>query len=152
MFRQGLFLALLTTSLITHAEPAGTVIAIKKENPENAEQVGGTVARSALTSQVQDREPLDKLDRVTDQQGQLVYFTELRGMSGQTAKHRWQHNGKVMAEVEFDIKGPRWRVWSSKNFIPDWTGEWTISVINGAGEVISEQGFTYEATKPAVAE
>ena len=154
MLRQGIFLALLGTTLIVAAEPQGTVIEIKKENLRSSEQVSGTVARSALTSEVQEREPVDRLDRVTGQHDELVYFTELRGMSGQTAKHRWEHNGKIMAEVEFDIKGPRWRVWSSKKLLPEWTGAWTISVINDAGEVIAQQGFTYEATTaaPATAE
>lgn len=147
MIRQGLFLVLLTTSLAGQAEQTGTVIAIKKENAVTDEQqmpAKGTVTRSALTSQVQAREPVDELEKITAQQNQLFYFTELRGMSGQTAKHRWEYNGKLMAEVDFNVKGPRWRVWSSKIFKPDWIGEWKVSVINAAGEVISEKNFSYD--------
>jgi len=73
----------------------------------------------------------------------VFYFTELRDMSGQTAIHRWEFNGNVMAETKFNIAGPRWRVWSSKNLLPSWTGEWKVSVLNGVGDVISEDIFNY---------
>ena len=57
----------------------------------------------------------------------------------------------VVAEVEFNVQGPRWRVWSSKKLIPQWTGDWKVSVINGAGEVISEKNLSYDiAAAPAM--
>jgi len=124
------------------------------EAQEMTEQAGfskGSVVRSALTSAVENREPTDKLDIVNTEQQQLYFFTELRDMSGQTAKHRWEHNGKVMAEVEFNVKGPRWRVWSSKSFVPNWIGDWKVSVLNGAGEVIKEETFTYETASASQA-
>ena len=75
----------------------------------------------------------------------LFYFTELRDMSGQTAIHRWEYDGKVVTEVKFNVRGPRWRVWSSKAFTPGWAGEWKVSVLNGAGEIISEDQVNYTA-------
>jgi hypothetical protein len=105
------------------------------------EQAGfsrGSVVRSVFTSSVQDREPIDKLKK-TAATDRVFYFTELRDMSGQTATHRWEHDGKVMAEVKFDVRGPRWRVWSSKSFVPNLAGDWKVSVLNGAGETISEE-------------
>jgi len=45
------------------------------------------------------------------------------------------------------VRGPRWRVWSSKTFLPTATGEWKVSVLNGAGEVIAEDVVDY--TGPA---
>ncbi len=125
-------------------EQSGGTEAASQQMTEQAGFSKGSVVRSALTSAVENREPTDKLDVVNTEQQQLYFFTELRDMSGQTAKHRWEHNGKVMAEVEFNVKGPRWRVWSSKSFVPNWTGDWKVSVINGAGEVIKEETFTYE--------
>jgi len=119
------------------------------------EQAGfstGSVVRSAITSAVENREPTDSLEAANTEQNQLYFFTELRDMSGQTAKHRWEHDGKVMAEVEFNVKGPRWRVWSSKSFVPNWTGDWKVSVINGAGDVISEKNFSYETAAATPAE
>ena len=148
MIRQVLFLALLSMTWAVQAEEAATSATMKKENAVNYEQgmfSKGKVARSAITSAVQQREPIDQLDKITTQQNQLYFFTELRDMSGQTAKHRWEYNGKVMAEVDFNVKGPRWRVWSSKKRNPGWTGDWKVSVINAVGDVVSEQTFSYEA-------
>lgn len=115
-----------------------------------AEQTGfssGSVMRSVFTTQIADREPVDKIQELDNDNQEVYYFTELRDMEGQTARHRWQYNGEVMAEVEFNVKGPRWRVWSSKRFVPDWTGEWTVSVVNAADEVIAEDSFEYVADK-----
>ena len=128
-------------------QSSGTETAPKQMPGQMTEQAGfstGSVVRSAITSSVENREPTDNLEKASTEQNQLYFFTELRDMSGQTAKHRWEHDGKVMAEVEFNVKGPRWRVWSSKSFVPGWTGDWKVSVINGAGDVISEKNFTYE--------
>jgi len=104
----------------------------------------GSVVRSAFTREIDEREPTENLQKLTNDNGQVKFFTELRDMSGQTAIHRWQYEGNVVAEVEFNVKGPRWRVWSSKSFVPQWTGDWKVSVINGAGEVISEKNLSYD--------
>lgn len=132
------------TTQPTTTAPAQQATTAPQQMKEQAGFSTGSVVRSAFTSAVENREPTDNLKTVESDQNQLYFFTELRDMSGQTATHRWEHNGKVMAEVEFNVKGPRWRVWSSKKFEPDWTGKWTVSVLNGAGDVISKKSFTYE--------
>ena len=103
----------------------------------------GSVMRSIFTNAIEDREPTDNMKSTGNTSNKVIYFTELRDMSGQMAKHRWEHNGNVMAEVEFNVRGPRWRVWSSKSFMPSWEGEWKVSVLNAAGEVISEELINY---------
>lgn len=108
----------------------------------------GSVVRSVFTTAVKDREPVDKLNSGKTHDDHVFFFTELHDMSGQTAIHRWEHNGKVVAEVKFKVRGPRWRVWSSKTFSPTATGEWKVSVVNGAGEVIAEDMVDYAG--PAV--
>lgn len=111
----------------------------------------GSVVRSIFTSAVKDREPVDSITKLDTRSDKVIYYTELRDMAGQTAKHRWEYNGKVMAEVKFKVGGARWRVWSSKKLDPRWTGEWKVSVLNGANEVISEAVLTYSpaTAKPA---
>lgn len=104
----------------------------------------GSVMRSIFTNGIEDREPVDNMKSTGNTSNQITYFTELRDMSGQTAKHRWEYNGDVMAEVEFNVRGPRWRVWSRKSLMPQWEGEWKVSVLNAAGEVISEELINYK--------
>ena len=107
----------------------------------------GTVARSLFTTLVDNREPVDKVKQVPEKTGDVFYYTELRDMAGQTAKHRWEYKGKVVAEVDFKVRGPRWRVWSKKSFQPGWAGDWKVSVLNGANEVISEEMIAF--TEPS---
>ena len=121
-----------------------------------SEQAGfsrGSVVRSVFTTGIQEREPVDKLNNANAEQQEVFYFTELRDMSGQTAVHRWEKDGDVKAEVKFDVRGPRWRVWSSKSFQPASSGEWKVSVLNGAGEIIAEETLNLtapeQATEPA---
>ncbi len=117
------------------------------QSAEAAEEMAGfsrgTVARSVFTTLVDNREPVDKVQQVPQEKNDIIYFTELRDMSGQTAKHRWEFKGKIISEVKFNVRGPRWRVWSKKSFVPGWSGDWKVSVINGVGEVISEEVIAY---------
>lgn len=117
--------------------------------PAAAEQAApaGTVARSAITTAVQDREPIDSIKSLTADNDKVYYFTELKGMEGHKVTHRWEYNGKIMAEIPFEIGGPRWRVFSSKNLDTGWQGEWTVSVLDENGGTLSVNTFNY--TKPA---
>lgn len=116
----------------------------------------GIVARSAFTSSIADREPVDTLQQMNAGEQKVYFFTELQDLEGQTVTHRWELNGEIMAEVAFEVHGPRWRVWSSKNLQPEWVGEWKVSVLNGANEVISETSMnvtsvTEDVPSPATA-
>ena len=126
-----------TTETTEPAEPA----AAQEQSGFNP----GTVARSAFTSSIEDREPVDTLQQMNAVEQKVYFFTELRDMEGQTATHRWELNGDVMAEVAFEVKGSRWRVWSSKNLQPEWVGEWKVSVLNSANDVISETSLNITA-------
>ena len=139
----------LLESDVTPTTAAASEEVIKKEQSGFSR---GSVVRSAFTREIDEREPMENLQNLTNDNGQVKFFTELRDMSGQTAIHRWEYDGKVVAEVEFNVKGPRWRVWSSKSFVPQWTGNWKVSIVNGAGEVISEKTLSYDvATAPIAA-
>jgi Protein of unknown function (DUF2914) len=138
-------------SAATQAAPAASEQSAPATNAapaqkDVAEQEGfskGSVVRSIFTKEVKDREPTDKLQ--TTDTSKVFYFTELRDMNGQTATHRWEHEGKVVSEIKFNVGSNRWRVWSSKSFIPQTSGDWKVSVLNGAGEVISEENLKVTA-------
>ncbi|MBI3560251.1 MAG: DUF2914 domain-containing protein [Gammaproteobacteria bacterium] len=130
--------------------PKATSTATTGAKQDVAEQSGfskGSVVRSIFTSEIKDREPTDKLQNTDN--SKVYYFTELRDMNGQTATHRWEHDGKVVAEMKFNVGSNRWRVWSSKSFIPQTAGEYKVSVVNGAGEVISEDNIKISAAAAA---
>ena len=103
----------------------------------------GRVARTAFARKIEQREPVGKVSRLQPSAEQVFYFTELRDMAGQTVTHRWTYQGETRAEVAFEVGGPRWRVYSSKDFLPEWTGEWTVEVVTGDGQVIHRDTITY---------
>lgn len=93
------------------------------------------VSRHQFTTNVENREPVDTLTSAANI-NPLYYFTELMNYQGQTVTHRWSYEGETMAEVTFDVGGPRWRVFSSKQLLPEWTGEWLVDVIDEEGYVV----------------
>ncbi len=94
------------------------------------------VARAQFTSGISDREPVDRLDPIPGDRSEVTFFTELRDLGGRTVTHRWIHGGETHAEVPFRVGAPRWRVWSSKQLLPDWHGEWTVEVVDEDGSVL----------------
>ncbi len=129
-------------------------VAAENQTPQPmTEQTGfskGRVARAVLTREVIDREPVDELSQISNDLSQIsndiekiFFFTDLRDMAGHTVKHRWEHNGTIISEVEYNVRGPRWRIWSSKNMLPEWLGKWKVSVVNTVGDVIETREFEY---------
>ena len=106
----------------------------------------GSVARATITSDVQNREPVDSVSTVTTDDSKVFYFTEIQDMAGHTVTHRWEYNGQVMAEVDFEIGGARWRVYSSKTMTPYWVGNWKVSVIDENGSPLSVNTFSDTAS------
>ena len=116
------------------------------EKKPDGEQQKGRVARAIFTSAIVDREPVDDLSTVSGGTQRVFFFTDLRELAGQIVTHRWEYNGNVMAEVTFKVgDGARWRVYSSKNLLPDWTGQWTVVVSNESGWPIKASMFEYTA-------
>ncbi len=93
-------------------------------------------ARHQFTSAVVDREPTDQLADALNI-SPIFYFTELIDLQDTTVTHRWLFNGNVMAEVSFNVGGPRWRVYSSKQIQPHWDGQWRVEVVDESGVVIA---------------
>ncbi len=103
----------------------------------------GYVERSTITTNMIDREPQDEVRELTSDHTQVFYFSDLRNLAGETVSHRWEFDGSVIAEIPFEVGGPRWRVYSSKNLLPEWIGEWTVSVIDSGGQVLATDTFLY---------
>ena len=52
-----------------------------------------------------------------------------------------------MADVLFDVRDHRWRVWSSKNLWYTWLGKWKVQVLNADSELLFEKEFNYTEKK-----
>ncbi len=106
--------------------------------------IAGEVSRALFTTSVQDREPVIQVDSINSgSYSSISFFTELNDLSGHNVTHQWTYNDKVMFEKTFEVKGPRWRVWTSKTLIPSWTGAWTVNVLDDDRSVLTSQSFDY---------
>lgn len=106
------------------------------------------VARATFTTGVVDREPQDSIRSLSNDNVEIFFFSEIRDGSGATIIHRWEWNGQMMAEVPFEVGGPRWRIFSSKTLDPTWLGEWTVLLVDAAGQVLSRESFRYTEAEP----
>jgi hypothetical protein len=105
----------------------------------------GTVSRALFTIGIDNHEPVIMVDSISaDSYDSISFFTELNGMSGETVTHQWVFDDKVMFEKSFEVNGDRWRVWTSKTLIPDWTGTWTVKVLSEDGSVLERKTFEYQ--------
>ena len=105
----------------------------------------GTISRALFTIGIDNREPVIMIDSISaDSYNSISFFTELNGMSGETVTHQWMFDDKVMFEKSFEVGADRWRVWTSKTLLPDWTGTWTVKVLNEDGSLLERKTFEYQ--------
>ena len=111
----------------------------------SANVAAGEIRRALFTTGINDREPVgivDSIDSASD--NSISFFTEITNMSGQTVTHQWTHLDKIMFEKTFEVKAERWRVWTSKTLIPNWTGTWTVNVLDADSELLTSKSFEFQ--------
>jgi hypothetical protein len=126
--------------LAVETEAAATPEAAR---PAAAQEAAGRVSRASFTTAVVAREPVDEIVSLTEETDQVLFFSEILGLEGHTVSHRWEFAGEVVAEVPFEIGGPRWRVHSSKRLQPSGSGEWSVEVVDATGASLARKSFTY---------
>lgn len=104
---------------------------------------GLTVAEGVITTRVVDHAPVDELESYPAQQGKLFCFTRIEGAAGETTvTHVWFYQDKEMARIDLPVRSSSWRTYSSKNILPQWTGDWKVQVLDDAGLEIGVIPFT----------
>lgn len=103
----------------------------------------GKVARAMFTTQIVNREPIDHVLILENNIREIYFFTDLRQFEGHTITHRWELDGKVVTEKSFDVKGPRWRVYSRSDLSADTLGRWTALVLDEKGCALKAVVFEY---------
>jgi hypothetical protein len=119
-----------------------------QQDPDPAVESEPTELPSVIaqfTTGIENREPVDQVTFVSNDVKTIYLYSDLRGFEGQTVTHRWLHGGETRAEISFEVRGPRWRVWSSKDLLEDWIGDWTVEIVRDDGEVVAAETFTYSA-------
>jgi hypothetical protein len=109
------------------------------------------VARAQFTTAVKQREPVDQLVVGSPPLEQVFFFTDLRHMEGHTVVHNWRYHGELVGQVKFDVRGPRWRVYSKRTINSGEYGEWTVTVTDEAGWPMYTELFRYQRDGGATA-
>jgi hypothetical protein len=102
------------------------------------------ISQAVFSTSIVDRQPAKIITEADDSLGKIYFFTNIRHLAGDKIRHRWIYKGKVKAEISFDIKGDRWRVWSSKNIWHTWTGQWRVEVVNQNHEILLVKIINFE--------
>lgn len=143
-----LFAALLTPAAGTAQDPAPQELGagvVEGDPAETVEDDGlPRIVLATFTTEISEREPVDNVSFLGNDKRVIYFFTDLRHMQGQIIRHVWTYRGTEMGSVEFEVKGARWRVWSSKQLLPAWLGAWNVSVLNAEDEVLATESFTYQ--------
>ena len=107
--------------------------------------IAGEVSRAMFTTGVDNHEPVLTVDSIdSSSYTSISFFTELNDLSGHNVTHQWTHNDQVMFEKTFEVKGARWRIWTSKTLIPSWTGTWTVNVLDDDRTLLTSNSFEYQ--------
>ncbi len=97
---------------------------------------------AAISTGVHDRIPTGISSRFDSSVGKLYAFTRIVGAEGDTrVYHKWYHGGTLMADIPLTVRSGDWRTWSSKNVLPDWTGNWRVVVVSENGTVLGTVDF-----------
>ncbi|HET7315567.1 DUF2914 domain-containing protein [Salinisphaera sp.] len=123
------------------AQPSGS-------GPSASPESSGHVARAQLTTGIENKEPVDRITGAFHSRHQprryLYYFTEVKGLSGETVTHRWWHEGLLMSKVTLPIGSNSWRTYSAQKLTPSMTGAWQVVATDSQGHILSSTRFVYE--------
>lgn len=121
--------------------PLFTVSTLALAAPLGAQDTGDITVEIAIARSIADRMPADTGSTFAADVGQLACWTRITGADGMTIRHVWIH-GENEFPVELNIGGSPWRTWSTKEILPEWTGEWRVEVRDDAGTVLATARFT----------
>lgn len=102
-----------------------------------------TVEEFQFGTAVENREIVNPDSSFSADVGQVYCFTRITGAESETSvTHIWYLDGVEMATVELPVRGPNWRTWSSKTIFSDWTGEWSVDLLDEEGNLLMTKTFT----------
>lgn len=105
--------------------------------------IADTTATAVVCTSIADRAPVGTADRFPASVGRLMCFSDVRDGAGKVV-HVWIRGDKEVFSIELRAQGPRWRTWSEKQILPEWTGPWRVEVRSVEGAVLATANFTLE--------
>ncbi len=103
------------------------------------------VVDGTITSAIVNQMPVDKIESYRADFGKLYCFTRIVGAQGDTEiTHIWYFQENELARVTLPVRSSDWRTYSSKRFLPQWAGEWSVVVLDGEQNEIATIPFRLE--------
>ena len=127
-------------------EPA-ELIAVAEPEPVEEEEPGPpiVVRKFLICRDVNEkaREVIRPADKFPGDVGKLFCFTAVKSEAlRDTITHVWYYNSREINRVSIEVlRGNFYRVWSWKTILPQWTGEWYVSVVSSDGEELGRKEF-----------
>ncbi len=116
-----LYTICLVTIVIINAFPLTELYAANKVN-------SGSVKRGIFTTAIKEREPVDQVLSLSNRHDIVYFFCELQNFQGKVILHKWYYENELVLSERFDVKGPRWRVFSKVKIEPQQIGKWKVVI------------------------
>lgn len=105
-------------------------------------------AEAQLCTGIDARMPTGMADKFPPEVGKVFLWCRILGATDTTmVKHIWYYNSQEMAAVDLPVKSSSYRTWSSKTILPEWTGNWSVKIVDADGATLKEMTFTIGATQ-----
>ena len=137
------------TAAAAPAAPAASAAPAKAAMPAKASN--GSVQKAQFTSGVENHEPKDNLDSLTNDQTRIFFYAVLVNLQGQEVTFRWSYNDVTQAEVKQTPSSGRYRTNTSKTLDPSKLGTWKVEVVDASGAVLTSKTFEYKKADASAA-
>lgn len=133
------------------AAPAAAASTAAKAAPAEKPAAKGQVQKAQFTSGVENHEPKDNLDSLTNDQTRIFFYAVLVNLQGQEVTFRWSYNDVTQAEVKQTPTSMRYRTNTSKQLDPSKLGTWKVEVMDASGDVLTSKTFEYKKADASAA-
>jgi hypothetical protein len=113
------------------------------------------VVKSALTIEtelctgIEERMPTGMAESFSVDVGKVFLWCRVLGAEDSTMiQIAWYCKDEHKATVELPVRSSSWRTWSSKSFLPEWTGDWEVKVLDAGGKELKSIPFKIVAAQP----
>ncbi len=125
------------------AETPRIIAAASSPKPKSAAK--NHVLRALLTYKVINNEPVNEITlplRISKKGSTWIYyFVELESMKGKTVYHEWLLDGVLVSRKKVNIADETWRTASRQIFHYTAENNWTVRLVDEAGEILNEKYF-----------
>jgi hypothetical protein len=125
----------------------GAVEAVRTEAAqelvEKNHPASGSVTSKTFTTSIVDGKPADDQKAFENTVNKIYFYTVLEGLKGQTVTHRWKYSGRVISNADIAVTDDPFSTWSSNGMESNWTGFWTVEVLDNNSKVIGVDTFEY---------